>query len=95
MEGRPALRLLSGLMKILAGIQVGVGCLLLIVLVVLATRSPLPSELVLAIVGLALGIGMGAVPMLAFSELILVFMAQEEMLRHLVNHQREKETPHS
>jgi len=90
MEGRPALRLLSVLLKVLAGLQVVLGCLLLIGMVILAVRNPIRPELVLTMVGTALSIGVGAIPMLAFSELILVFIAQEEMLRHLVNHQREK-----
>jgi len=91
MENRPALRLLSFMMKIMAGFQVVAGCGVLVTLVVLSSRSPLPAIQVLIAVGIALGIGLSAIPTLAFSELILVFIAQEEMLRHLVNHERTRQ----
>ena len=80
-------------MKIMAGFQIVAGCLVLIVLVVLSARSPMPAVQVLIAVGVALCIGVSAIPALAFSELILVFIAQEEMLRHLVNHERTRQDP--
>lgn len=90
-EGRPALRIISTLLKALAILQVLFGCLMLIVLVFMATTNPLPPLTVLSTVGIALLVGAGAIPTLAFSELILVFISQEEMLRHLVNHFRSQQ----
>jgi len=89
MEHRPALRMLSGVMKVLAGVQVLAGCLILILLLVRAIQTPPPPpEQVLLTIGVAIAVGTSAIPMLAFAELIGVFLSQEEMLRHLVNHHR-------
>jgi len=89
MESRPALRMLAGLMKVLAGVQVLAGCVILIILLVRAIQvPPPPPEQVLLTIGVAIAVGTSAIPMLAFAELIGVFLSQEEMLRHLVNHHR-------
>ncbi|WP_437230517.1 hypothetical protein SH661x_002008 [Planctomicrobium sp. SH661] len=90
-EGRPTLRMLSGLLKVMAAIQVIAGCLILVILLFTALKTPLTPQVAVITVGLALLIGGAAIPMLAFSELLLVFISQEEMLRHLVNEHRSRE----
>lgn len=88
---RRALGVLSTLLKVVAALLVLTGCVLLLTIVLLSVGSPVPPLMVIAFVGGAICIGAAAVPVLAFAELLHIWMAQEEMLRHIVNHLREKD----
>jgi hypothetical protein len=88
---RPAVGVLSTLLKTVAGLQIITGCALLLAVVFLSLQSPISPVTVLMIVGTAICIGVSAIPMLAFSEVLHIWQSQEEMLRHIVNHLREKE----
>jgi hypothetical protein len=90
-ESRPALRLAATLLKVLAGIQVAGGCLILVAMLVISLRKHPGTESILLAIVAGLAVGLGAIPTLAFSELILVVNSQDEMLRHIVNQLRSRE----
>jgi hypothetical protein len=53
-------------------------------------KHPGTEAILLAIVA-GLAMGLSAIPTLALSELILVFISQDEMLRHIVNQLRSRD----
>ncbi|SFH82391.1 hypothetical protein [Planctomicrobium piriforme] len=90
-QPRPELKLFSVLLKFIAIVQVCIGFGVLVMTLVMALSTHPGTAAVLTSVGTGLLIGISAIPTFAFAELILVFTAQEEMLRHILNELRSRD----
>lgn len=91
MEQRRTLRGIASLFRVLAFLlMLGAG-LLLVAVLAQALRGNANGQVILGSILAAVGTVLSAVGLVAFSELILVFVSQEEMLRHIVNELRHRE----
>jgi hypothetical protein len=89
-EKRTELRIFSSLLKIVAGLQV-LACIAMLLTVLTSSMQVHPgTPAMLVSIFYCVVVGLGAVPTYAFAELILVFVAQEELLRHILNDARQR-----